>query len=114
MRVDIKDVKACRNKAYGNYLLRGHNYATITVSRKLNPYLQEYMATTLHELLHLWMTLCRRNGFKLTDVKEHKFIYATEAVILDALQKYAKRRRHDDNKLKNRKMWREICSSRGV
>lgn len=87
MRLEIKKVKACRNKAYGNFLLRGRDTALITVSMKLNTTLAEYATTVLHELLHLWITLLRKEGFKLSNRKEHSFIYAVEAIVVKLFQR---------------------------
>lgn len=92
MKLQIKNVKKCRNGAMGNFLLRGHESALITISLKLNPTLSEWGSTLLHELLHLWTTLMRQNGFKVSDRREHRFIYAVERVILKVMLKYMKRR----------------------
>jgi hypothetical protein len=89
--INLKDVKACKNKAYGNFLLRGHNYAVITISQKLNDTVAEYAATVLHELLHLWVTVLRLKGFRVTNVKEHKFIYAVENTIIKMAKKHLKK-----------------------
>lgn len=93
MRIELKEVKKCRNGAYGNFLLRGHSSALITVSQKLNDTVAEYAATVLHELLHLWITILRLKGFRTTNVTEHKFINAAEQIILVAAKKYLKRRK---------------------
>lgn len=92
MKLLIKNVKKCRNGAMGNFLLRGHESALITVSLKLNPTLAEWGATLLHELLHLWTTLMRRNGLRVSDSREHRFIYAVEREISKVMIKYLKRR----------------------
>lgn len=81
MLVEIKDVKQCRNKAYGNFLLRGRESALITISLKKNQTVAEYGSTILHELLHLWVTILRKKTFKCRDSKEHRFIYAVEDAI---------------------------------
>lgn len=88
MLVRITDVKQCRNKASGNFLLRGRGYATITISQRLNYYFAEYAATLLHELLHLWVTMLRLKGFKITNRREHLFIYATERHVLREAKRY--------------------------
>lgn len=93
MLVNIKDVKKCRNGASGNFMLRGCNYALITISSKLNTTVAEYGATVLHELLHLWVTILRKNGFRVSNKKEHKFIYAVEDVIFILSKQHLKRRR---------------------
>lgn len=91
MLINIKEVKACKNKAFGNFLLRGHSYAVITISQKLNTTVAEYGSTVLHELLHLWITILRLKGFRTNNVKEHKFIYAVEAVILKKAAKHLRK-----------------------
>lgn len=88
MNLEIKDVRHTRNGAFGNFLMRGRNRAVITISLKLNSKLAEYGATLLHELLHLWTTMMRLRGFKVTDRVEHEFIYAAEDKILRAAKKY--------------------------
>lgn len=93
MLVNIKDVKKCRNGAYGNFLMRGAGSALITLSLKLNDTVAEYAATLLHEILHLWVMLLRLKGFRVTNIKEHKFIYAVEKVILNKAKKHLKTRR---------------------
>lgn len=90
MRVDLKEVKYCRNGAAGNFLLRGPDYALITVSMKYNQLLVEYCVTVLHELLHLWVTIMRMKGFKTTDTKEHEFIYAVDRVVTRLAKKHLK------------------------
>lgn len=93
MLVNIKEVKKCRNGAFGNFLMRGAGYALITVSLKLNDTVAEYAATVLHELLHLWVTIMRLKGFRVSNVKEHKFIYAVEDIIKAMAKKHLKPRR---------------------
>lgn len=91
MKLDIKKVRECKNKAYGNFMLRGHESALITISLKLNQTIDEYGATLLHEMLHAWTTLMRKEGFRLSDKREHKFIYAVEDVIIKIMVAYLKR-----------------------
>ena len=93
MLVEIKEVKKCRNGAYGNFFLRGAKSSLITVSLKLNDTIAEYSATVLHELLHLWVTIIRIKGFRTTNVKEHRFIYAVEKVVIEMAKKHLKPRR---------------------
>lgn len=92
MILEIKKVKKCLNGAYGNFLLRGRDYALITVSLKLNQLLAEYGVTLLHELLHFWMTMMRREGFKMNDRREHQFIYAVEKKIINEMKKYGRKK----------------------
>lgn len=91
MLINLKEVEKCRNGAYGNFLLRGAGTALITVSRKLNPTIDTYGATVLHELLHLWVTILRLKGFRVTDVKEHRFIYGVERAIFSQMKKHLRR-----------------------
>lgn len=90
MILEIKNVTKCRNGAYGNFLIRGRESALITLSLKLNPTLATWGSTLLHELLHLWVTLMRKNGFRVSDKKEHTFIYAVEKAVLQKARKYLK------------------------
>lgn len=93
MLVEIKEVKYCRNGAYGNFMLRGQNSALITVSLKLNDTVAEYSATVFHELMHLWVSILRSKGFRCTDVTEHRFINAAERFTLEMAKKHLKPRR---------------------
>lgn len=88
MKLEIKKVKACKNKAFGNFLLRGHDSGLITISLKLNNTLAEYGATLLHEMLHAYTTLMRREGFRVSNRKEHKWIEASEDAVLEAMIKH--------------------------
>lgn len=92
MKLEIKNVKKCRNNASGNFILRGHKSALITISLRHNDTLAEWGSTLLHELLHFWTTLMRRNGMRVTDYREHRFIYAAERAILKVMVKHMKRR----------------------
>lgn len=98
MLVNIKEVKKCRNGAFGNFLMRGAGYSLITISLKLNDTIAEYAATILHELLHLWVTLLRLKGFRVTNIKEHRFIYAVERTVLDMAKKHLKPRRKSNGR----------------
>lgn len=93
MILEIKKVKRCRNKAYGNFLIRGNERAVITISLKMNPTIAEYAATLLHELLHCYTTLLRAEGFRVTDKKEHKWIEACEDAIIAVMLKTLGRRK---------------------
>lgn len=93
MLLEIKHVKACLNGAYGNFILKGRERALVTVSMKLNGFLSEYTVTLLHELLHFWFTMLRKQGFKATNRQEHKFIYAMEDRTIEELKKHFKRKK---------------------
>lgn len=93
MKVEIKEVKECRNKAFGNFISRGHESVLLTISMKKNTTVAEYSATLFHELMHLWMTIFRSKGFRCTNIKEHEFIYAAEAHVWKMARKYLKPRR---------------------
>ena len=93
MILEIKNVKDTRNKADGNFYILGHNRALITISVKRNPTLAAWGSTLLHEMLHLWTSLMRYNGLRVTDKRENKFIYAGEDAILKVMVQYLKRRK---------------------
>lgn len=82
MILEIKKVKQCRNKAYGNFKILGREKARITISLKKNKDMAEYAATLLHEMLHCYTTLLRVEGYKVTDKTEHKWIQACEDVVI--------------------------------
>lgn len=92
MKIELKEVKKCRNGAFGNFLFRGHDSVLITVSRRKNDTVAEYAATVFHELMHLWITILRSKGFRCTNVKEHQFIYAAEDFVLAAAKKHLRRK----------------------
>lgn len=86
MILEIKNVKDCRNKAMGNFIIKGNEKAIITISLKRNKTVAEYCSTLLHEMLHAWVTIFRAQGVKITNLKEHKFIYAVEGKIVKELK----------------------------
>lgn len=90
IRLDIKEVSRCKNGASGNFILRRSGKAIITISRKLNDTVAEYAATVLHELLHLWMTMLRFKGIRVTNTLEHKFIYGVEDAVIGEFRKHLK------------------------
>ncbi len=71
-------------------MLRSRDSALITVSLKRNPLLAEYSASLVHELFHLFFTLMRYKGFRLSDRLEHKVIYDFEALFIRAFKRYVR------------------------
>lgn len=54
----------------------------IRIAEDKNNTKEEFSATLLHELLHLWLDLTNRTfNVKLTSDEEHAIIYDSEAVI---------------------------------
>lgn len=86
MIIEIKNVKDCKNKAWGNFSIKGHEKMLITISLKRNKFVADYASTVLHEMLHAWVTILRAQGVKVTNLKEHRFIYAVERKILAELK----------------------------
>jgi hypothetical protein len=85
MLIDIREVKRCRNGAYGNILPRGkgkHRYWVITINMAKNKTIADWATTLLHELLHAWVTALRLRGVKISNLSEHRFIYKVEEKIL--------------------------------
>lgn len=99
MIVEIKEVKQCRNKAFGNFILRGSGKAQITIALDKNDTVAEYCATVFHELMHLWVTIMRSKGFRCTDIKEHRFIYAAEDYVLAMAQKHLRKNNKASKKI---------------
>lgn len=92
MRVEIKDVTECRDGSYGHFIELSRIRSRINISRKMNPLLADYMATALHELLHLWVCLSKHKGFKMNNSEEHKFIYAAEEKICELMVRHGRRK----------------------
>jgi len=95
MILEIKNVKKCKNRAMGNFVIVGNERAVITISLTANKTISEYSSTLLHEMLHAWVTLLRAQGIKATNYKEHHFIYAVEQKILKEIKrlKYVEHKR---------------------
>lgn len=93
MILEIKEVRRCRNGAYGNFFVRGRESALITLSLRKNPMLADYMSTLLHELLHCYTTLARSKGFRITDKREHAWIEACEVAVTNEMKKFFRRRK---------------------
>jgi len=87
MIIEIKNVKDCKNKAWGNFMIKNKGKMLITISIKRNKLLAEYASTLLHEMLHAWVTILRANGIKVNNIKEHRFIYAVERKVLNELKR---------------------------
>ncbi len=94
MRVDIKEVEAIRDDSFGTFHMKRRNYAVIKISRKLNDTVAEYAATTLHELLHLWIAILRLQDFRVADRTEHRFINDAEKTIIKSAKRYLRRKKH--------------------
>lgn len=90
MKVTIKKVRRCKNSAFGNFMLRGGKSALITISLERNKMLYDYWMTLLHELLHLFFTLLRRERFKVTNKQEHQIIYDIEDALAKSCGKHCK------------------------
>lgn len=90
MLAEIKDVKQCKNKALGNCILRRRDRVLITISLKGNERLAEYLSTLGHEMAHLFFTLARKKGLRITDRLEHKVIYALEVAFIRVFGRYFK------------------------
>ena len=93
MKLSIKEVSRCRNGAFANFSCVSRENWLITVSLSKNRGLHEYAATLLHEMLHAWVTMLRLKGLRVTNAKEHRFIYAAEVVIANLARRYMRRRR---------------------
>lgn len=92
MILEIKKVRECKNGAYGNFIILGHQKARITISMKKNSRLSDYISTLLHEMLHAYATLLRAEGMRVDNKREHRWIEACENSILTLMQKMLKRR----------------------
>jgi hypothetical protein len=55
----------------------------IEISEKKNPTIDLFAITLLHEMLHVWLEILKRNGATIDLRKDHKFIAAVENSICD-------------------------------
>lgn len=74
MIVTISFVGKCPNDHRGEFVVRGPETCEILISRDRNTTLNEFAATFLHELLHLWVTVLQNHGVKKGIRREHWFI----------------------------------------
>ncbi len=88
MRVTIKMVPRLPDGDAGIFTVHSRNRATIRVSLERNPRLFEFAATLLHELLHLWVEVLLRHGFKIGARREHQWIEACEGAIARLLKAF--------------------------
>lgn len=74
MIVTINFVNRCENDHRGEFVVRGKETCEILISKARNTNLNEFAATFLHELLHLWVTVLQIHGVKEGIRREHGFI----------------------------------------
>lgn len=55
----------------------------IEISEKENPTIDLFAVTMLHELLHVWLEILKRNGAEIDLSKDHKFITAVELAVIN-------------------------------
>jgi hypothetical protein len=91
MIIEIRSVKRCKDGSFGYFQAVSRTRALICVSQELNTTVAQYAATLLHELLHLWVTLLRADGFKARNGEEHRFIYDVETMAVRKMKKHFKR-----------------------
>lgn len=92
MRLEIKEVRSCRQGAYGYFKILGSRRARIAISIEKNRTLNQYAETLLHELLHFYTAILKAEGFHVGPRKEHKWIESCELTIIHQMQRYLKRR----------------------
>ncbi len=90
MRIDIKFIDECKNRAFGTTEVVNNKTILIKISRKKNVTKAEFFITMLHELLHSWMFILKANGIKMSETREHKWIYLVQNEIVHALSKVRK------------------------
>lgn len=66
----------------------------IRISRPLNRTINAYAGTALHELIHAWVNLLERKGFKPpSDEKEEQFVRFVEQTVVKKFNRTFKRRK---------------------
>ena len=89
MRIDIKMNKSITRKlGKKRYILAGlstfetNGDVLIEISEKENPTIAEFSVTLLHELLHVWLEVIKKNGATIDLRKDHKFITQVEQSVI--------------------------------
>jgi hypothetical protein len=90
MQLRIKLVPRCEHDHRGEFIVKSKNTCEIQISKKYNKTLDEFGATLLHELLHLWVTILQSHGLKEGIRLEHRFINTVTPMILKTLVEYYK------------------------
>lgn len=87
MKITLKLVDKCPDDHRGEFVVIGRNRCEIQISKRHNKTVNEFAATLLHELLHLWVTILQTHGLKEGIRREHKFINKIVPTILNRLSK---------------------------
>jgi len=101
MRINIKFIEECSKGEYGTCQITSRNNIDIKISRKLNKNRSEFFVTILHEMLHAWMFILKANGIKISVIKEHKWIYNVQYVVVKALEMISRKRKYNNGRNKN-------------
>lgn len=92
MILEVKKVNKCKDGDFGYFRSVTKDKSKIVISLSKNKYLAEYGATLMHELLHFWVYMLRKEGFRVGNRKEHKFVYAAEDKILKEIKTHFKKK----------------------
>lgn len=91
MNIKIRHVKVLKDidggELAGSCDMPSRSKMIINISRKRNNTVNKYAATLLHELLHSWVNMLEPYGFNPTDEKEHEFVDAVEAIVVQRFHK---------------------------
>ena len=79
---------------------RRKNKYSIGISASAHRTVADFGSTLLHELLHLWVYVLSKYGYRVKLKYEHKFIYAVETVIVEFMHIL---KQGDADKIKKRK-----------
>ena len=89
MRIDIqmKDTltRTIRKKKWslaGLTTFETNGNVLIEISEKENPTIAEFSVTLLHELLHVWLEVIKKNGATIDLRKDHRFITSVEQSVI--------------------------------
>lgn len=85
-----KRVRLDNYECYGVTRFLSPSKYVVYVGKNKNREPGQYAITLLHELLHVWVDLIKRNGFPIDLRKEHPYIYAVEKAVMSLTMRMLK------------------------
>lgn len=82
LRGRIRTVQRTEDRDFGDTWISGNKF-DIRIALENNKHVDEFSATLLHELLHIWFKLVKKIcRLKVTSTEEHEIIKGVESVVI--------------------------------
>lgn len=78
----IRTIGTKRYNLAGLSTFQTNGNVLIEISEKENPTIAEFSVTLLHELLHVWLEVIKKNGATIDLRKDHRFITSVEQSVI--------------------------------